>query len=345
MIKRILLMLLLACSPAFAADNAVTLTPGAGVTMRTKDVNGAGLQSPFVILGDITGASILGTAGTPNSNVISIQGITNGTLIPVSLTSTISVNVISATGVSNNVTASGITYSPISALGETSMSTCANGNNCAFSIVAGTNLRSLRIDNATWAGTALGTPTNFGTTPTAVIAGSVNASLFIGTTVADGNSGNKSNGTQRVVIATDQPALTTPMPVNVNYSSTALVADPCQSNTQIISPISITTNTTTRIGQPVTSNRLYICYLLLTSAAADNVGIVEGTGGACGSSTAGVIGGTTASNGPNFAANGGLSIGNGGYTVAATKGTNVDFCLITSAATPLAGILKSVYAP
>jgi hypothetical protein len=35
---------------------------------------------------------------------------------------------------------------------------------------------------AQWGGTALGTPTNFGTTPGAVIAGSVNASLFSGTT-------------------------------------------------------------------------------------------------------------------------------------------------------------------
>lgn len=39
-----------------------------------------------------------------------------------------------------------------------------------------------REDVVAWGGTALGTPTNFGTTPTAVIAGSVNASIFSGTT-------------------------------------------------------------------------------------------------------------------------------------------------------------------
>jgi hypothetical protein len=39
-----------------------------------------------------------------------------------------------------------------------------------------------RQNLVSWAGTALGTPTNFGTTPTAVIAGSVNASMFSGTT-------------------------------------------------------------------------------------------------------------------------------------------------------------------
>src|SRR5260370_3966448 len=37
---------------------------------------------------------------------------------------------------------------------------------------------------AQWAASTLGVPTNFGTTPGAVISGSVNASLFIGTTVA-----------------------------------------------------------------------------------------------------------------------------------------------------------------
>ncbi len=114
-------------------------------------------------------------------------------------------------------------------------------------------------------------------------------------------------------------------------------ADPCQSIVKTYTPISITTNTTTRIVAPTSAKKTYICYLFLTSAAADNIGIVEGTGGTCGSSTAGVIGGTTAANGPNFAANGGFSIGNGGYAVAATAGTNVDLCLITSAATPLAG--------
>lgn len=44
------------------------------------------------------------------------------------------------------------------------------------------SLASTTVDLTKWAGTTLGTPTNFGTTPTAVIAGSVNASIFSGTT-------------------------------------------------------------------------------------------------------------------------------------------------------------------
>ena len=92
---------------------------------------------------------------------------------------------------------------------------------------------------------------------------------------------------------------------------------------------------------PTSAKKTYICYLFVTSAAADNVGIVEGTGGTCGTGTAGVIGGATSANGPNFAANGGVSLTAGGKTaVAVTAGTNVDLCLITSAATPLAGVIK-----
>lgn len=127
--------------------------------------------------------------------------------------------------------------------------------------------------------------------------------------------------------------------------TTVVVTDPCQGTVATYTPISITTATTTRIVAPAVGKRTYVCQVTVTSAAADNVGIVEGTGGTCGTGTAGVIGGTTAANGPNFAANGGLAIGNGGFAVAATAGTNVDFCLITSAATPLAGVIKWVQAP
>lgn len=42
----------------------------------------------------------------------------------------------------------------------------------------------------------------------------------VGGTAIDVNSGNKSNGTQRVILATDQPALSTPLPVAVNAQTT-----------------------------------------------------------------------------------------------------------------------------
>jgi hypothetical protein len=166
-----------------------------------------------------------------------------------------------------------------------------------------------------------------------------------GSTVAGAAVGTAGTASAEVVtvqgIASMTPLLSRP-----SDGTRSGIIDPCEATLQSYAPISITTATTTRIVAPSASNKTYICHLFLTSAAADNVGIVEGTGGTCGTGTAGVIGGTTAANGPNFAANGGVALHAGGkVAVAQTAGTNVDLCLITSAATPLAGGIKYVQAP
>lgn len=143
-------------------------------------------------------------------------------------------------------------------------------------------------------------------------------------------------------VGVDQTTPGTTNNVAISFGAAAVVDDPCRTVTPTSTPISITTATTTRIVAPVSAKKTYICYLFLTSAAADNVAIVEGTGGTCGTGTAGVVGGTTAANGLNFAANGGAAFGNGVAWLFSTAGTNVDLCLITSAATPLAGVVKWV---
>lgn len=86
-----------------------------------------------------------------------------------------------------------------------------------------------------WVGTTLGAPSNYGTSPGAVTVPGVNAFITntptnnttqLNSTTIDTNSGNKSAGTQRVVIATDQPNLTTalnvavPSNISVNDSQT-----------------------------------------------------------------------------------------------------------------------------
>lgn len=65
------------------------------------------------------------------------------------------------------------------------LSTDLAGNLRTTASITGTSAFNL----AQWAGTVLGTPTNFGTTPGAVIAGSVNASLFSGTTALTNTAG------------------------------------------------------------------------------------------------------------------------------------------------------------
>jgi hypothetical protein len=77
--KRILLATtMLAAIPAFAADNAIVLTPGSGVVERSVDTTGAGgPQSPMVVLGSSLGVAIYGTPGAPpaGTNVLTVQGI------------------------------------------------------------------------------------------------------------------------------------------------------------------------------------------------------------------------------------------------------------------------------
>lgn len=152
--------------------------------------------------------------------------------------------------------------------------------------------------------------------------------------------------TQNLTATVSQGAAgASPWLVRPNDGTRSAIIDPCEANLQSYAPISITTATTTRIVAPSASNKTYICGLVLVTAAANNVGVVEGTGGTCGTGTAGVIGGTTAANGPNFSANGGIALQAGKVAQAQTAGTNVDLCLITSAATPLAGGIKYVQAP
>lgn len=373
--KKLLLATLAAmvlCAPARAADNAVILTPGTGVTMRSIDV-GAGVQAMGHVLVGTTGAAIYGTAGTANANVLTVQGAASMTSLfvagavasaaadsgnpvkiggkynasPVTLTDGnrgdaqldvngyLKVNVATATGLAQGSTTSGQTGSLILGAVTTAAPAYTNAQSSPLSLTTGGGLRA---DVATWAGTA-------------AVTGSGNATGALRVEVANNGTGlitaNPATAANWGVGATASavPANAKYSAVNVGGNLKGLVGDPCQVNAATWATISITTATTTRIIAPSASNRTYICYMYLQNAAADNIGIVEGTGGTCGTGTAGVVGGTTAANGPNNAANSGQAFGNGSSAVLATAGTNVDFCLITSAATPLAGHVKYVQAP
>lgn len=163
----------------------------------------------------------------------------------------------------------------------------------------------------------------------------------IGSTTVDGNSGNKSAGTQRMVIATDQPTMTNPQPANISQiGGTAVVADPCQANAKTSVAISQTAGT--KLFSQVSAKKNYICSIMIFGADAENISLVEGTGTVCATSIAAIIGGTTAANGPNLAANGGLTFGNGAATVAAGANNNFDVCLLQSGSGRVAGVLTYV---
>lgn len=126
-------------------------------------------------------------------------------------------------------------------------------------------------------------------------------------------------------------------------------ADPCGGSTaKQTYPIDIVTITTTEITPSLSgaSTYYYICSLVLITAAANNVALVDDNSDGCGSPTAGVMGGfASAAEGLNFAANSGLTLGNGTGTVGKAVTANSVLCIITSAAVQLSGSITVVPAP
>lgn len=77
-------LLSLSINPLWAADNAVVVTTGSGLTLRSRDV-GSGVQSLQQILGDTAGNGLATAPGTPNASfALPIQGVTSGTPVPIS---------------------------------------------------------------------------------------------------------------------------------------------------------------------------------------------------------------------------------------------------------------------
>lgn len=186
--------------------------------------------------------------------------------------------------------------------------------------------------------TALGSPAQAG--------GSIAATQSGTWTVQIGNTPNTTP-----ILATDSatgstgsavPAKAGLQGVSVGGNLTGLVGDPCQVNAHIFTPINISTAVNTKIVAGTSAKKTYICHLFLFSAGTQNVGIVEGSGTNCGSSTLGLIGGATAATGPNLTAQTGFVEGTGGNAVAASTVNANDFCLITSAAIQLSGIAVTV---
>ena len=182
----------------------------------------------------------------------------------------------------------------------------------------------------------------------------VNLAQVAGTAV-DTNSGNKSAGTQRVVIASDQPVLAgvgagatgSAPPANAvqqgGTDGTNLVAiyvDPCERGARTRVAINQTANAQLITG--TASKQTYICDLDVVTATAQNIALVEGTGTTCGTGTAGMAGGATAATGWNFAANGGLVKGSGGKWVYKTNTAADNVCLLQSGSGQVSGSLSYV---
>ena len=82
-ILSLLLALLIGVAPVYAADNTVILTPGTGVTMRSKDV-GSGVEAMMPVLGDTSGNALATAPGAGNAVfALPMQGVAGGIAVPI----------------------------------------------------------------------------------------------------------------------------------------------------------------------------------------------------------------------------------------------------------------------
>lgn len=151
----------------------------------------------------------------------------------------------------------------------------------------------------------------------------VNQSQWSGSTV-DTNSGAKSAGTLRVVIATDQPAFSTPLPVALNGFGTNGAASPivaCDSRTAFTAAA----QATTLFISGVNGKNIYICgFSLAASVGSSTFKFVSGTGATCGtgqSSSTGAYTMATASS---------ISYGSGLGVIASTSVAGDSLCMTTT---------------
>lgn len=117
--------------------------------------------------------------------------------------------------------------------------------------------------------------------------------------------------------------------------------DPCSAGTKLFVPISQATGTQLLTG--TASNRTYICSIVVSqpSSSTQTFSLVNGTGTVCATSTAAMIGATTAANGMQLP----FSHGSGSASIAKSTVNADNVCLLQSSTDRIAGVLSYVVAP
>lgn len=363
------------------ASSTVFLTPGSNTFIGCIDETGSASNVVRIAGGSGLGTGFGGGGGGGGGGSSSITTWAGGTLGAMATYGTspgavlvpgMNAFVTNTVAVSGTVTATPTGTQAISAAsGSIASGAMAAGSHAAGSGVDGWDLTQGAIADAavtagatgsisaklrsisrdvmtvnTWGGVALGAPSAYGTSPGAVNVPGVNA-FVTNTLAAVGNNADD--------VAAGAGAASPVASYNYVWDGTnwdrqrpsSAVLNPCETNAQSYATGVITSATTTRIVAPSASNKTYLCMFFTKASAADNVAVVEGTGGTCGTGTAALLGGTTTANGLVFGTAGdGLLLQAGGkVAVIQTAGTNVDTCLITSTAGPLIWSAKYVQAP
>ena len=182
---------------------------------------------------------------------------------------------------------------------------------------------------------------------------SCTAAASLHTTVDNSNANGSavSASSSPVVIASDQAAVAVKA-ASASFASGAFAAgsflnatagDACMFAPKTNLPINTNSTSSVQLIALSGSTTIHICSLSLIAAGATTVAFTTGTGTACASSNAAVIGSTTANiaNSISLAANGGLTIGNGQGTIAAGAASS-EFCIILGSSVYVAGNLTYV---
>jgi hypothetical protein len=169
----------------------------------------------------LTTTAVTGTVAVTQSTSPWVVSLTSTTITgTVAVTQSTSPWVVDGNLTNNNAAPTATLQGILPAIAETAYATVTytTGN----FVLPVTDLHgALNQDLQAWSGTALGTPTNFGTTPGAVIAGSVNASLFAGTTSIPALTNNNAAPTASLVGVL--PALAETAYTTVTYTTGDMV--------------------------------------------------------------------------------------------------------------------------
>jgi len=163
---------------------------------------------------------------------------------------------------------------------------------------------------------------------------SVNVAQFGGTSVVTG-TGASGAGIPRVTVANDSA-------VKMWDGTNVMGVDPCMNSANTRASVNINQAAGAQLITGVAGKQTYICSFNVVTATAQNLALVEGTGVACATGTAGMAGGATAATGWNFAANGGMALASAGFWIFKTASAADNVCLLQSGTGQVSGNLTYV---
>lgn len=281
----------------------------------TSPVSAAALPLPA---GASTAAKqpALGTAGTPSTDVLTVQGASSMTALkvdPSAVTSPVSLASLPALAAGTNVIGHVISDSG-STTAVTSLPAIPSGTNVIGHVIADSgSTTAVTSLPALPAGTnAIGTVQIGNTANTTPILASVN----------DGTNTAKVEAASTAAAAADKALVVAQSP-NIAEQCPSILAISQTSSTDVLT----------------STNKLHICSIVLVSATAQSIALIEGTGTVCATGTPiALIGSTTVANGPALAANGGFVVA-AGIPWLKTQTTAHHLCVLQSGTGNLSGVI------